>query len=200
MISARLVPAVAAALLVGGCAPPPLTPTPSPDRPPAGDRPVPPQRPVPAPPEPPSLGLFSRIKTPDGHEVVARYPAKGVQIFRCERNGQAYEWRFRQPEAELFDAQGQSVGRHGAHFSFEHRDGSRTLGTVVAHDKGGAEALPWLLFSAKSFGKGEFGGVTYVQRINTQGGMPPRSCDAGQANRLLRVDFSAEFVFYRARA
>jgi hypothetical protein len=150
--------------------------------------------------EPPSLGFFSRIKVPDGHEPALRLAARGVQIFRCERIGNEYEWRFRQPEAELFDAQGQSVGRHGANFSFEHRDGSRLLGTVVAHEKAAsADTLPWLLLSAKSFGKGEFGGVSFVQRVDTRGGMPPVGCGAGQASRLLRVDFSADFVFYRPR-
>jgi len=175
---------VAAALLLAGCAAPP---------PVAG----PPGEPKLA---PPSLGFFSRIKVPDGHEPTLQLLARGAQIFRCERIGDAYEWRFRQPEAELVDGRGAVVGRHGADFSFEHRDGSRLLGTVVAHDRAAsADALPWLLLSAKSFGKGTFAGVSYVQRVNTRGGMPPPACGADQANRLLRVDFSAEFVFYRSR-
>jgi hypothetical protein len=92
------------------------------------------------------------------------------------------------------------MGKHGANFSFEHRDGSRLLGTVIAHDKAtSADTLPWLLLSVKSFGKGEFGGIDYVQRVNTQGGMPPATCSADENNRLLRVPFSADFVFYRPR-
>jgi hypothetical protein len=175
----------AAVLLLAACATPPPA---APDKP--GERTI----------EPPSLGLFSRIRVPDGHEPALQLAARGVQIFRCERIGNEYEWRFRQPEAELFDAQGQPVGRHGANFSFEHRDGSRLLGTVVAHEKAAAaETLPWLLLSAKSFGSGALGGTSYVQRVNTRGGMPPAACGAGQANRLLRVDFTADFVFYRPR-
>jgi hypothetical protein len=176
----------AAVLLLAACATPPPA---APDKP--GERTI----------EPPSLGLFSRIRVPDGHEPALQLAARGVQIFRCERIGNEYEWRFRQPEAELFDVQGQSVGRHGANFSFEHRDGSRLLGTVVAHEKAAsADTLPWLLLSAKSFGKGALGGVSYVQRVNTRGGMPPPACGAEQANRLLRVDFTADFVFYRPRS
>jgi len=174
----------AASLLLAACA----TPPPAPDS--GAGRPA----------QPPALGWLSRIKVPDGNDPALKLAARGVQIFRCERVGDAYEWRFRQPEAELFDAEGQSVGRHGANFSFEHRDGSRLLGTVVAHDRAAAaDALPWLLLSAKSFGKGSLGGVSYIQRVNTRGGMPPPSCDPGQASRLLRVDFSADFVFYRLR-
>jgi hypothetical protein len=180
----RILLVLSAAALLAGCA---VAPT-------MTDRPGEPA------PARPSLGLFSRIGVPDGQQVVLQLAAKGVQIFRCERADGAYAWRFRQPEAELYDTQGQAVGRHGANFSFEHRDGSRLLGTVVAHDKAPtADALPWLLLSAKSYGSGQFGGVTYVQRVNTSGGMPPPACTAAQVDRLLRVDFSADFVFYRPR-
>jgi hypothetical protein len=184
---------VAAALVLTGCAAPPTVGKPGAS--PSADR-SPELRPA-----PPSLGLFSRIKVPDGQEPALQLSAQGVQIFRCERtDGAVYEWRFRQPDAELADLRGAVVGRHGANFSFEHRDGSRLLGTVVAHEKSAsADALPWLLLSAKSFGKGEFAGISYVQRVNTRGGMPPPGCGAEQANRLLRVDFSADFIFYRPR-
>lgn len=173
------------AALLAACAAQPPTAT---DR--AGERAI----------APPSLGFFSRLKVPDGHEPALQLSARGVQIFRCERFGDAFEWRFRQPEAELFDGQGQPAGRHGANFSFEHRDGSRLLGTVVAHETAAsADTLPWLLLSTKSYGKGALEGVSYVQRVNTRGGMPPAGCSASQANRLLRVDFTADFVFYRPR-
>jgi hypothetical protein len=104
------------------------------------------------------------------------------------------------PEADLIDASGKAVIRHGANFSFEHVDGSRLLGSVVDFDDApDANNLRWLLFSARSFGQGALTGVNYVQRVNTIGGMPPPRCEAGQQNRLLRVDFSAEFVFYKPR-
>ena len=179
----KLLACCAATLLLASCASPPA---PAPEKP--GERPA----------AAPSLGLFSRIRVPDGHAPALQIAARGVQIFRCERVGNDYAWRFRQPEAELVDAQGRPVGRHGANFSFEHDDGSRLLGTVVAHDPAASpDTLPWLLLSAKSFGKGAFGGISFVQRVNTRGGMPPTGCSAGQASRLLRVDFSADFVFYR---
>lgn len=175
---------LAAAALLAGCSVPPK----------------PADRPGEPPPAGPTLGLFSRIAVPDGQQPTLQLAARGVQIFRCERVEGTYAWRFRQPEAELFDAHGRAVGRHGANFSFEHRDGSRLIGTVVAHDRApSADALSWLLLSTKSFGAGEFGGVSYVQRVNTSGGMPPPSCAAGELDRLLRVDFSADFVFYRPR-
>jgi hypothetical protein len=151
-------------------------------------------------PAPPALGLFSRIRVPAGHEAVLQLSARGAQVFRCERVDGAYLWRFRQPDAELFDGEGRPAGRHGAGFSFEHRDGSRLVGTLAAHDAAAsADTLPWLLLSTRSYGQGALAGVSYVQRVNTRGGMPPPACGAAQVNQPLRVDFAADFVFYRSR-
>jgi hypothetical protein len=149
----------------------------------------------------PSLGLFSSIKVPSDREPTLQLSAQGVQIFRCEKRDAGFAWMFRQPEAQLSDANGKAVGRHGASFSFEHNDGSRLVASVAAYDEApNAADLRWLLLTTRSFGKGTFDGVTHVQRVNTRGGMPPAKCDAAQANQLLRVDFSADFVFYRVKS
>jgi len=149
----------------------------------------------------PSLGLFSKIKVPDDREPVLKLAARGVQVFRCEKRDGQGAWMFRQPDAELLDAAGKVVGRHGANFSFEHVDGSRLVATIAAHDEAPKPTdLRWLLMTTRSFGKGAFEGVTHVQRINTAGGMPPASCDAAHAGRILRIDFTSDFLFYRPRA
>jgi hypothetical protein len=149
----------------------------------------------------PSLGLFSSIKAPADHEPVLRLAARGVQVFRCEKRDGQGAWVFRQPDAELLDATGKAVGRHGANFSFEHVDGSRLVASIAAHDEAPRPTdLRWLLMTTRSFGKGAFDGITHVQRINTSGGMPPASCDTAQVGRVLRVDFTSDFVFYRPRA
>lgn len=148
----------------------------------------------------PSLGLFSSIKAPADHEPVLRLAARGVQVFRCEKRDGQGAWVFRQPDAELLDATGKVAGRHGANFSFEHIDGSRLVASIAAHDEAPKPTdLRWLLMTTRSFGKGAFDGVTHVQRVNTNGGMPPASCDAAQVGRVLRVDFTSDFIFYRPR-
>lgn len=195
----RVVPIAAVLLLLSACAtqqapsPAPLPPS-VPGKP---GMPLPPGSPLP-PVEPPSLGWFSKIKVPDGQVPVLQLAARGVQVFRCERRDGSHQWSFRLPDAELADGTGAVVARHGADFSFEHRDGSRLLGKVQAADDAPRDNnLRWLLFATRSFGDGVFGGVTYVQRVNTSGGMPPPTCEARQLNQLLRVDFTADFVFYR---
>jgi hypothetical protein len=150
----------------------------------------------------PSLGFFSKIKVPDDREAVLKLAARGAQVFRCEKqDGRSAAWVFRQPDADLVDETGKAVGKHGANFSFEHADGSRLVATIVAYDEAPRPTdLRWLLLTTRSFGSGILEGVTHVQRINTAGGMPPANCDPGQVGKLLRVDFTSEFVFYRPRA
>jgi hypothetical protein len=187
--------AACAVVLVAACATPRQDEVPPYPQP--GAQPGPPQ---PAGPAPPSLGIFSRIKAPDAVAPAIRLAARGVQVFRCEARPNGYTWVFRLPEADLFDDNGKAVARHGANFSFEHADGSRVLGTVVEFDEApDSRDLRWLLLSTRSFGDGALGGVTHVQRVNTAGGMPPARCEPSQQNRLLRVDFSADFIFYRPR-
>jgi Protein of unknown function (DUF3455) len=149
----------------------------------------------------PHLGLFSRIKAPGDREPVLQLSSRGVQVFRCEKRDGALVWIFRQPDAELLNDRGAVVGRHGANFSFEHVDGSRLAATIAAHDDAPKSTdLKWLLLTTRSFGKGAFEGVTHVQRVNTRGGMPPERCDGAQVNQVLRIDFSADFVFYRPKS
>jgi hypothetical protein len=149
----------------------------------------------------PSLGFFSKIKVPDDREAVLKLAARGAQVFRCEKQEGRNVWVFRQPDAELLDEAGRPVGRHGANFSFEHSDGSRLVATIAAYDEAPRPTdLRWLLMTTRSFGAGALDGVTHVQRINTVGGMPPASCESAQVGKLLRVDFTSDFVFYRPRA
>jgi hypothetical protein len=194
---------VAAALLLTACA----------SAPPPGGAPAAPEpaaAPAPAPlgppplaqevPSRPSLGLFSRIRAPDDVEPAFELSATGVQIFHCEADKDGYRWVFKLPEAELRDARGQVVAHHGANYSFEHADGSRLIGTIVGYDSAPqSDALHWLLLRTQAYGQGEFDRVTYVQRVDTTGGLPPPRCEADQVGQILRVPFTAKFVFYRPR-
>ena len=104
--------------------------------------------------------------------------AKGVQIYECRATkdpSKGYEWAFVAPEADLFDARGNRVGRHYGGPHWESTDGSRILGTVKERaDAPMADAIPWLLLSAKSVGpEGSFSKVISIQRLNTVSGVAP---------------------------
>ena len=47
-------------------------------------------------------------------------------------------------------------------------------------------------------GTGVFNGVKYIQRLKPEGGMPNSSgCTPSEAGKLLKVPFSAEYVFWK---
>jgi hypothetical protein len=128
--------------------------------------------------------------------------AKGVQIYECrakkDQSGD-YEWAFVAPEADLFDAGGNRIGRHYAGPHWESTDGSKILGTAKERaDAPAADAIPWVLLSAKSVGpEGAFSKVTSVQRVSTAGGVAPKSgCSQAAAGTPARINYTADYYFF----
>ena len=139
-----------------------------------------------------------------GETLAMMVPARGVQIYECRagRDGKGGEWVFVAPEAELFDARGNVIGRHGAGPSWEANDGSRIAGSVKARAEAPtAGAVPWLLLAAKSTGpNGAFSEVTSIQRVNTAGGVAPAApCTPATVGTSARVGYTADYYFYTAR-
>jgi len=154
---------------------------------------------APPPPLPASLA-------PDANESLAMVvAAKGVQIYECRAAKDAadkYEWTFVAPEAELFDAVGRTIGRHGAGPNWQARDGSKVIGTVKARaDAPIAGAIPWLLLRTKDAGPdGAFSKVTSIQRVNTVGGvMPAAGCTRDTTGTTARVAYTADYRLFTTR-
>ena len=126
---------------------------------------------------------------------------RGVQIYVCEARdtpGQ-FGWRLSAPQATLLDAEGHAAGRHFAGPTWQAVDGSQVVGQARAKVASpDPSAVDWLLLSAKAAsGPGVFGRVTYVQRLNTQGGQPPAAgCDGTSLGNQVRKPYSAEYDFY----
>ena len=126
----------------------------------------------------PVVKVSDKLKPGANESLAMIVPAKGVQIYECRAKKDqvgVYEWVFVAPEADLFDARGNRIGRHYAGPHWESTDGSKILGTVKERaDAPAADAIPWLLLSAKSVGPaGSFSKVTSIQRVNTVGGVSP---------------------------
>jgi len=153
----------------------------------------------------------SKVEVPDklkpgANESVAMIvAAKGVQIYECRAKKDQvgeYEWAFVAPEADLFDARGNRIGRHYAGPHWESTDGSKILGTVKERaDAPAAGAIPWLLLAARSVGPdGSFSKVTSVQRVNTVGGVAPVSgCSQAAAGTPARVGYTADYYFFTTK-
>jgi hypothetical protein len=139
---------------------------------------------------------------PDCHTVLLKAQGQGVQIYTCgakagDRN--QFEWVFKAPEADLVGDTGEKMGRHYAGPTWEANDGSKVVGEVLERaDAPRPGAVPWLLLKAKSNqGDGTFKSVTYIQRVNTEGGSAPKEgCDARHGGAEVRVNYKATYYFY----
>jgi hypothetical protein len=134
------------------------------------------------------------IAVPVGNKVHFHTYAEGVQIYTW--NGT--NWVFKAPEAVLFDADGNIVGTHYAGPTWKSNSGSTVVGARVAGVTVDSTAIPWLLLRATSMsGPGIFKKITYIHRVNTEGGLAPteRGSFAGQE---VEVPYTAEYFFYRA--
>lgn len=120
--------------------------------------------------------------------------AVGVQIYVWSGTN----WVFRAPEAALFDADGNTVGIHYAGPTWESESGSMVVGARVSSAPSpNANSIPQLLLKAtSSTGPGIFEGTTYVQRVNTLGGVAP-STPGTVVGEEARVAYVAEYYFYR---
>ena len=156
-----------------------------------------------SPPAPTSMVTIPDTLKPGVNESLAMVvPAKGVQIYECRARKdrvEEYEWAFVAPEADLFDARGNRIGRHYAGPHWEATDGSKILGTVKARaDAPSADAIPWLLLTTKSVGpEGSFSKITSIQRVRTVGGVGPQTgCSQATAGTPARVSYTADYYFF----
>jgi Protein of unknown function (DUF3455) len=134
------------------------------------------------------------IKVPADNKLFLRGHAAGVQIYSC--NGTA--WTFVAPRANLFDDHGRLIVTHFAGPTWEAKDGSQVKGQVVNPSPVDG-AIPWLLLSATSTTPGRLGGTTFIQRVNTTGGVAPvaGTCTAANSDATAEVPYTADYYFWR---
>ena len=140
-----------------------------------------------------------KVAPPQTLSLTAR--AVGVQIYDCvasKVDPARYEWSFRAPEAQLYDAAGTPIGHHFAGPTWESNDGSSVVGEARArNDAPVPDAIPWLLLLATaSSGAGVLGRTTSIQRMETEGGTAPHDgCGPAQAGTQVRVPYRATYYF-----
>ncbi|SRR6266498_1731883 len=142
------------------------------------------------------------IGVPPGSVLLFSRHAKGVQIYEC-RNGQ---WAFHAPRAGLFDPQ--SHQPTGIHYGGIDRgltpgpwwesvdDGSRIRGgNAVSAPSPNANSIPLLrLEVVERQGTGVLSLISYIQRLNTVGGVGLTGGCAAGAQRW--VAYTADYYFY----
>jgi hypothetical protein len=151
--------------------------------------------------KPPTVNVPDKLKPRATESLAMIVPAKGVQIYECRAKQDqpgAYEWAFVAPEADLFDRNGKKIGRHYAGPHWESTDGSKVVGMVKERsDAPQPGAIPWLLLVTKSVGpEGSFGKITSILRVNTVGGVDPKStCSQSTVGTTARVPYTADYYF-----
>ena len=143
----------------------------------------------------PDLGECDRLRVEEGNQAVFRLYAEGVQIYRW--NGTS--WGFVAPEADLFADAGMNaqVGIHYAGPTWESVSGSKVVAAVAERCTPDPDSIQWLKLAAvASQGPGMFDGVTFIQRVNTHGGIAP-GYSGSFVGEVVRVPYTTEYVFYK---
>jgi Protein of unknown function (DUF3455) len=139
--------------------------------------------------------LCDKVQVPAGNKVVFHVYARGVQIYRWDGTA----WVFVAPVATLF-ADANYAGQVGIHYAgptWESNSGSKVVATRVADCTPDSTAIAWLrLQSVSTTGPGVFSSVTYIQRVNTQGGKAP-AVPGDSVGASVEVPYTAEYYFYR---
>jgi hypothetical protein len=148
--------------------------------------------------------LPAPVQVPAGHKVVMETVGVGEITYECRAKASMpgqHEWVFVGPDARLMDRSGKQVGRYyGPPATWESMDGSKVTATQVAVAPNGSGNIPHQLVKANpAMGKGAMQGVSYIQRVSTQGGVAPAAaCDASAMGRKQVVKYQADYIFYRA--
>jgi hypothetical protein len=145
--------------------------------------------------------LPSAVQVPAGHRVAMETVGVGEITYECRiKAGTAdvWEWVFVGPDARLLDRSGRVVGRYwGPPATWESMDGSKVTATQVAVSPAAAGSIPLQLVKANpAMGMGAMSGVSYIQRVATQGGVAPAVACTPNAKQV--VKYQADYIFYRA--
>jgi hypothetical protein len=140
---------------------------------------------------PPACGS---IQVPAGNKVALRVYAVGVQRYRW--NGAS--WDFVEPVAILYADSNYrvKVGTHYAGPTWDSILGGKVVAAREASCSPDPASIPWLLLRTTS-ADGILSSVTFIQRVNTKGGLAPIAPGAS-TGVIAEIPYTTEYYFYRA--
>ncbi|MDH6569682.1 hypothetical protein M2160_004703 [Streptomyces sp. SAI-117] len=143
-----------------------------------------------APPKP--VKVPAALQVPDGNKLTGVYPARGVQTYTCTDGA----WKLLEPAATLSDRRGRTVALHSRGPVWVSTvDGSAVNATAIANSPKTGTIPELLLQATATRGTGVFGGVSYIQRLNTTGGVAPATACTGTDQ--VSVAYTATYAFYK---
>lgn len=148
--------------------------------------------------------LPTAVQVPAGQRIAMETVGAGDITYECRAKKDmpsAFEWVFVGPDAKLMDRSGKVVGRYyGPPATWESNDGSKVTATQLAVAPASAGNIPLQLVKANpAMGMGAMQGVTYIQRVATQGGVAPAAaCTAANAGQKQVVKYQADYIIWKA--
>ena len=143
------------------------------------------------------------VTPPAGNKAALTLMGVGMLAYECKAVADkpgVFAWSFAGPDAKLLDNNKKEIGKYYAGPTWEANDGSKVTGKQLAVSPGVAGAIPLqLVEAAPSTGKGAMNDVTYIQRLNTVGGVAPTTpaCAATNVGAKTTVGYSADYVFFK---
>ncbi|WP_030750009.1 DUF3455 domain-containing protein [Streptomyces sp. NRRL F-5135] len=138
------------------------------------------------------------LRVPDGHQRGPVLSARGVQVYTCAGGG----WTLLEPAATLWregDRTKTPVALHSrGPVWVSTTDGSAVTATAVANSPREGAVPELLLKAADHRGTGVFSKVSYIQRLETRGGVAPAGTCADGTQTA--VPYSATYVFHTPAA
>jgi hypothetical protein len=152
---------------------------------------------------PPPQNVPDSIQVPAGNKVFLIGHGVGVQIYSCTATATGFAWSFVAPRANLFADNGKLVTTHFGGPTWQAKDGSQVVGKLDAPPLiVDTSAVPWLRLSAASTTAGAGGSelvkTSFIQRLNTVGGVAPlaSTCTAANAGAVQEVPYTADYYFW----
>ncbi|MFJ8107309.1 DUF3455 domain-containing protein [Streptomyces sp. NPDC096132] len=132
------------------------------------------------------------IAVPDGNKLTGVFSARGVQTYTCTDGA----WKLLEPAATLTDKRGRTIALHSRGPVWVSTvDGSAVNASAVATSPKEGTIPEVLLKSTATRGTGVFADVSYIQRLNTTGGVAPTTACTG--TEQLGVQYTATYAFYK---
>jgi len=150
----------------------------------------------------PDVDVPAELQVGEGNSLFMVGHAVGVQIYECTASTSGTAWTLLAPRADLYDHNGKLIATHFGGPTWQANDGSWVVGKKEAAVIVDRTAIAWLKLSAASKAVGPDGDrlarTTFIQRLNTAGGLPPASgCDTISVGTQAEVPYTADYYFWR---
>jgi hypothetical protein len=141
------------------------------------------------------------LAVPAGNKLAFAYDAIGVQIYACAATATGYGWTLKAPDARLYNHHKPVIDHYVGPTWEWIKDGSKVQAVKLQGFTDDPSAIPELLLQATTHeGAGRMDDVTYIQRLETTGGLAPTTgCDADHVGATSNVEYTATYYFYRAQ-